>query len=139
MLQIIATKEHHDLELHADKVLKYFNTHWGKYIKNEYLLVLCSAIQYHLVSSSHHYNMCDVSRLSCRIFDSFGSNTLSDYSFCSNQPFPTLTTWSHKSRQLSWFPPLHNLGSVKPRLTIPLMSTSKCHLVPKCILCPTDI
>ena len=33
MLQIIATKEHHDLELHADKVLKYFNANWGKNIK----------------------------------------------------------------------------------------------------------
>ncbi len=44
--------------------------------------------------------------LSCMIFDSFGNPTLSDQSFCSTHPSPTLTTWSHKSRPLSWLPPL---------------------------------
>ncbi len=43
--------------------------------------------------------------ISCRIFDSSSNPALSYQSFWSIHPSPTLTTWSHKSILLSWFPP----------------------------------
>ncbi len=71
--------------------------------------------------------------LSCRIFDSFGIPALRDQSFCSNHPSPIWTTWSQSQDHCLGSLSLNNLGSGKPRSTILLMSTSKHHLVPKCI------
>ncbi len=71
--------------------------------------------------------------ISCRIFDSFGNLALCNQSFCSTHTSPTLTTWSCKSRPLSWFPPPLYFRICWTRSARPLMSTSKHHLAPKCI------
>ncbi len=67
---------------------------------------------------------------SCRIFDPFGNPTLRDQSLCSNHPSPILTTWSNKSRLLSWSPP-QDLGLGQTGSAILLLSTSKHCLAPK--------
>ncbi len=107
------------------------NYQWWKRISKEKFEMDCS----HTVQTFQKYSYIIMSKmaLSCRIFGSFGNPTLSYKSFFSTHPSPTLTTWSHKSRPLSWLPPLYISGSAKPRLAYSLMSTPKHHLVPKCI------